>query len=155
MEYSKQGLDLTKRFEGCRLTAYQDVRGIWTIGFGHTGPEVVEGLVWTQNQADSQLVMDLQHAVTVVNNLVTIGLSQPAFDAVVDLVFNIGSGKLWNSTMLKLLNAGNLEAAAEQFDRWDEAGGKAVAGLLRGRQSNRLDSSRRNSPCAGRIDRAC
>ena len=79
--------------------------------------------------------MDLQHAVTVVNNLVTIGLSQPAFDAVVDLVFNIGSGNFRNSTMLKLLNAGNLEAAAEQFDRWDEAGGKAVAGLLRRRQA--------------------
>lgn len=135
MEYSKQGLDLTKAFESCRLTAYRDIKGVLTIGYGHTGPEVVEGLVWTQDQADSQLIMDLQHAVTVVNNLVTIGLSQPAFDAVVDLVFNIGSGNFRNSTMLKLLNVGNLEAAAEQFDRWDEAGGKKVAGLLRRRKA--------------------
>ena len=135
MEYSKQGLDLTKAFESCRLTAYRDIKGVLTIGYGHTGPEVVEGLVWTQDQADSQLIMDLQHAVTVVYNLVTIGLSQPAFDAVVDLVFNIGSGNFRNSTMLKLLNAGNLEAAAEQFDRWDEAGGKKVAGLLRRRKA--------------------
>ena len=50
MQYSKTGLALTEGFESCRLTAYQDLKGIWTIGWGHTGPEVVEGLVWTQNQ---------------------------------------------------------------------------------------------------------
>ena len=133
MEYSKQGLALTEGFESCRLTAYQDIKGIWTIGFGHVGPEVVEGLTWTQDQADSQLVMDTLHATSVVNRFVTIGLSQPAFDAVVDFVFNVGSGNFEGSTMLKLLNAGNLEAAADEFQKWDHASGVVVAGLLRRR----------------------
>jgi lysozyme len=133
MQYSKEGIALTKSFESCRLTAYQDIKGIWTIGFGHVGPEVVEGLTWTQDQADSQLVMDTLHATSVVNRFVTIGLSQPAFDAVVDFVFNVGSGNFEGSTMLKLLNAGNLEAAADEFQKWDHASGVVVAGLLRRR----------------------
>lgn len=133
MEYSKQGLALTENFESCRLTAYQDIKGIWTIGFGHVGPEVVEGLVWTQNQADSQLVTDTLHATNIVNRFVTVELSQPAFDAVVDFVFNVGSGNFEGSTMLKLLNAGNLEGAADEFEKWDHASGQVVAGLLRRR----------------------
>ena len=133
MEYSKQGLALTEQFESCKLTAYQDVKGIWTCGWGHTGPEVVEGYTMTQNQADSQLVMDTLHATSVVNRFVTIGLSQPAFDALVDFVFNVGSGNFEGSTMLKLLNAGNLEAAADEFQKWDHAAGKVIVGLLRRR----------------------
>lgn len=135
MQYSKEGIELTKSFESCRLTAYQDVKGIWTIGWGHTGPEVVEGLVWTQNQADSQLVMDTLHATNTVNRLVTVPLSQQEFDAVCDLVYNIGSGNFSSSTMLKLLNAGDYTNAALEFDRWDKAGGKVVSGLLRRRQA--------------------
>lgn len=133
MEYSKQGLDLTKGFESCRLVAYRDIKGVLTIGWGHTGPEVVEGLVWSQNQADSQLVMDTLHATNVVNRMVTTPLSQNEFDAVVDLVFNIGSGNFEGSTMLKLLNAGDFANAANEFAKWDHASGQVVAGLLRRR----------------------
>ena len=139
MQYSKQGIQLTEQFESCRLIAYQDVKGIWTVGYGHTGPEVVEGLVWTQDQADAQLIMDLQHAVNVVNRLVTIELSQPAFDALVDFVFNVGSGNFAGSTMLKLLNVGNLDAAAEEFEEWDHASGQVVAGLLRRRLAEKQE----------------
>ena len=133
MEYSKQGLALTESFESCRLTAYQDVRGIWTCGWGSTGPDIVEGTIWTQEQADSRLVMDMQLAVSAVNRLVTIGLSQGAFDAIVDFCYNCGIGAFEGSTMLKLINAGNLEAAGEEFQLWDHASGKVVAGLLRRR----------------------
>ena len=133
MEYSKQGLALTESFESCRLTAYQDVRGIWTIGWGTTGPDIVEGLVWTQNQADTALVYKMQLAVSAVNRLVTIELSQGAFDALVDFCYNCGIGAFEGSTMLKLINAGNLEAAGEEFQLWDHASGKVVAGLLRRR----------------------
>jgi lysozyme len=135
MEYSKQGLALTENFESCRLTAYRDIKGVLTIGYGHTGPDVVEGLVWTQDQADTALVCDTQHEVNTVNRLVTIELSQTAFDALVDFVFNVGSGNFAGSTMLKLLNSGDTEGAAAQFDAWDHSNGQVISGLLRRRRA--------------------
>lgn len=139
MDYSKQGLALTEGFESCRLTAYRDIKGVLTIGYGHTGLEVVAGLVWTQNQADTALVCDTQHAVNTVNRLVNVELSQTAFDALVDFVFNVGSGNFAGSTMLKLINSGNLDAAAEEFDKWDHASGQVVAGLLRRRKAEKQE----------------
>ena len=135
MQYSKKGLALTEGFESCRLTAYQDVKGVWTIGYGHTGPEVVAGLVWTQDQADTALVCDTQHAVNTVNRLVTAPMTQGVFDSLVDFVFNVGSGNFAGSTLLKLLNSGDTESAAQQFERWDYAGGVQIAGLLRRREA--------------------
>jgi lysozyme len=139
MQYSKQGLALTENFESCRLTAYQDVKGVWTIGYGHTGPEVVAGLVWTQNQADTALVCDIQSAVNTVNRLVTAPMTQGVFDSLVDFVFNVGSGNFAGSTLLKLLNSGDTESAAQQFERWDYAGGVQIAGLLRRREAEKQE----------------
>jgi lysozyme len=79
--------------------------------------------------------MDTLHATNTVNRLVTAPLSQTEFDAVVDLVFNIGSGNFANSTLLKLLNSGDMSNAALEFDKWSHAGGQVVAGLLRRRQA--------------------
>ncbi len=135
MIYSKSGLQLTESFEGCRLTAYQDVKGVWTIGVGHTGPGVYEGLIITQDQADAWLLQDVQNAVNHVNSLVTVQLTQPEFDALVDFCFNVGCGAFAGSTMLKLLNAGDYAGAADQFERWDKSGGRVIAGLLRRRQT--------------------
>jgi lysozyme len=135
MFYTSDGRHLTEQFEGCRLEAYQDVRGVWTIGYGHTGPEVVEGLTCTQQQADEWLQSDIQWAANVVNNLVTTQLTQDEFNATVDFVFNAGSGNFASSTLLKDLNAGDLAAAATQFDLWDHAGGQVIAGLLRRREA--------------------
>ena len=132
MIYSTSGADLTKRFESCRLTAYQDVKGIWTIGWGHVG-EVVAGLVWTQEFADTMLIADVSTAVYCVNVSVTIPLSQGEFDAIVDFAFNCGCAAFKGSTMLKDINAGNLAGAADEFEKWDHASGQVVAGLLRRR----------------------
>jgi lysozyme len=134
MEYSKSGLTLTEQFEACRLTAYQDSTGIWTIGFGHT-LGVYPGQVITSDQASQYLLSDVQNAVNHVNSLVTVSLTQGEFDALVDFAFNCGCGAFASSTMLKLLNAGNYTGAAAQFDLWDKAGGQVVAGLLRRRES--------------------
>jgi lysozyme len=133
MQYSKQGIDLTKSFESCRLIAYRDIKGILTIGYGHTGPDVTEGLTWSQDQADSQLVMDLTRAEHAVNTLVTVPMTQGIFDSLVDFCYNCGIGAFTGSTMLKLLNAGQTDAAANEFEKWDHASGKVVAGLLRRR----------------------
>ena len=133
MIYSKQGTDLTKSFESCRLTAYQDVKGIWTIGWGHTGSHVVSGLVWTQEMADTMLIADVSTAVYTVNVAVTIPISQGEFDALVDFAFNCGCAAFKGSTMLVKINAGDLSGAANEFEKWDHASGQVVAGLLRRR----------------------
>jgi lysozyme len=133
MQYSNQGLALTESFESCRLTAYKDIKGVLTIGWGHTGPEVVEGLVWTQDQADSQLVMDLQRAENMVDTCVTVPLTQGEYDALVDFAFNLGTNAEKGSTLLKLVNENDMTDAAAQFQLWDHASGQVVAGLLRRR----------------------
>jgi lysozyme len=124
---------LTEGFESCRLTAYRDQGGVWTIGWGHTGPDVHEGLVITQGWADSLLEQDLSKAERAVNLLVTAAITQDEFDALVDFAFNVGIGALEGSTLLTKLNADDVAGAAEEFARWDHVKGQVVAGLLRRR----------------------
>ncbi|MGA2903727.1 MAG: lysozyme [Candidatus Korobacteraceae bacterium] len=135
LSYSNKGLALTQQFEGLRLTAYQDQVGKWTIGYGHTGPDVQPGLTITQDQANALLVQDVASAVASVNRMVTVPLTQNQFDALVDFVFNLGSGNLASSTLLRELNAGNSAAAAAQFVVWVYAGGVVSQGLLKRRQA--------------------
>jgi lysozyme len=132
LTYGKIGLHLTEQFEGCSLVAYQDSKGVWTIGYGHTS-SVVPGMTCTQAQAETWLSEDIAWAEAVVKNHVKIQLTQDEFDALVDFVFNAGSGNFDSSTLLKDINLGNIEAASKQFELWDKAGGKVVAGLLRRR----------------------
>jgi lysozyme len=131
--YDNQGLALTQGFEGARLVAYQDVRGIWTIGYGHTGADVVEGLVITEANAVSLLLSDVAAAVACVNHAVVVPITQDEFDALVDFTFNAGRGSFVTSTLLRDLNAGCTAAAAAQFGLWVNAGGKPVSGLIRRR----------------------
>ncbi|HEY2466562.1 MAG TPA: lysozyme [Terracidiphilus sp.] len=134
LTYSTKGLALTEQFEGCRLAAYQDQVGVWTIGYGHTGADVKPGMTITSAQAQALLAQDVTSASACVNNVVAVALSQDEFDALVDFVFNLGVGAFSGSTMLRKLNAGDFASAAAQFDLWDRAGGAVVAGLLRRRQ---------------------
>lgn len=135
LTYSTNGLSLTEQFEGLRLTAYQDQVGVWTIGYGHTGPDVTPGLTVTAAQAQALLAQDVRSAAACVNTVVAVQLTQQEFDALVDFVFNLGAGAFKGSTMLRNLNAGDFTNAAAQFDLWDRAGGAVVAGLLRRRQA--------------------
>ena len=137
LTYSNYGNTLTKGFEQCRLTAYPDVKGIPTIGWGHTGPEVYIGLVWTQEQADDTLPVDEQKAVDCVNNYVQVILTQHEFDALTDFVYNCGCEAFRTSTLLTKLNAGDYAGAADQLLLWDHAGAAVVAGLLRRRTEER------------------
>jgi lysozyme len=135
MTYSKTGLALTESFEGCKLTAYQDIKGVWTIGYGHTGPEVHAGMTITAAQAEGLLIDDIQLASHCVNTAITVDLTQSEFDALVDFVFNLGCAAFCGSTMRRLINEGDTIEAAAQFDNWDHVKGKVVAGLLRRRQA--------------------
>lgn len=135
MKYSLRGLKLTEAFEadgGPKLVAYQDQVGRWTIGYGHTAG-VKPGDCCTTEQAEAMLHADIAWAEAFVNHIVTGILTQGEFDALVDFTFNLGSGNFQSSTLLKLVNAGDMEDAAKQFEQWDHAGGKVVAGLLRRR----------------------
>jgi lysozyme len=138
MKYSQQGLALTENFEGCRLLAYQDQVGRWTIGYGHTAG-VQQGQSCTLEQAEALLMADIAWAEAFVNHIVVRILTQGEFDALVDFTFNLGSGNLQSSTLLKLVNEGQFELASKEFEKWDLAGGKVVAGLLRRRQAEEAE----------------
>jgi len=127
------GIDLIKQFEGCKLKAYQDIVGVWTVGYGATGADVTEGLEITQEEADKRLLADIEQFERGVSRVVKVPLTDNQLAALVSFTYNLGIGSLWRSTLLRLLNAGEYEQAAEQFPLWNKAGGKEVAGLTRRR----------------------
>jgi lysozyme len=129
---SSAGLDLIKHFEGCRLEAYQDGVGIWTIGYGHTNG-VKHGDTCSQHQADEWLEQDLITAENAVSKLVKVPLSDNEFAALVAFTFNLGQGSLASSTLLKKLNAGDHAAVPDQVKLWDHAGGKVCTGITKRR----------------------
>lgn len=133
MQISDKGVLLIERFEGIKLNAYQDIRGVWTIGCGTTiypsGQRVKQGDVITRQQANEYLAHDVQTFVGVVNNNVKVSLNQNQFDALVSFVYNIGAGAFATSTLLKKLNAGDYQGAKSQFPSWSYAGGKYSQGL--------------------------
>jgi len=133
---SKPGLDLIKGFEGLRLTAYYDVVGVLTIGYGHTGDDVYEGLTITELQAEQLLQKDLARFEQAVNKLITVPLNQNQFDALVSFTYNVGEGALEESTLRKRLNSGEKPniAASQELPRWAKGGnGEVIEGLARRR----------------------
>jgi len=118
MKISQQGLDLLIAREGKRNKAYRDSVGVWTIGVGHTGPEVHAGLVWTDAEIEAALRADIARFEDAVNSGATVGLEQFQFDALVSFSFNVGVGAFKTSSLLKKINLQQFEAAALQFDRW-------------------------------------
>jgi len=145
LTYSKEGLQLTEYFEGDVLHAYQDQRGIWTIGYGHTAG-VHPGMTITQEQAEAFLAGDVRTAVTCVNQVVTVKLTQPQFDSLVDFVFNVGATNFRTSTLLRDINAGNFPDAIAQFNLWNHCGGVVNQGLLRRRQAEAAKFSEETPP---------
>ena len=118
MKTSQAGIDVIVKREGSRNKAYKDTKGIWTCGVGHTGPEVCDGLVWTDQQVQTALQTDLQASEAAVNT-VTYPLSQNQFDALVSFVFNVGVTAFNKSTMKKYINLGQLPLAIAEFDKWN------------------------------------
>lgn len=136
MQISQAGIDLIQSFESCRLQAYRDIRGVATIGWGHT-KDVQMGMTITQTQADLFLAEDLSEFEHYVNTYVTATVTQPQFDALVSLCYNIGPGNLLKSDVLKFVNTGQTDQAADAFLTLDWAGGVEVPGLLRRREAER------------------
>ena len=136
MNISKKGIDLIKRFEGCRLKAYRCPAGVWTIGYGHTNNVRPDDII-TQDDAEELLKRDLKVHEDNVKRVVKIALTQNQFDALVSFEYNVGYGAFANSTLLKLLNAGNYNGASKQFERWVYAGDRVLEGLVKRRKAER------------------
>ena len=135
---SEAGISLIKDFEGMRLTAYQDSVGVWTVGYGSTGPHVTPYMKITEAQAEQLLKDDLVRFEKCVNDYVKVPINQNEFDALCSFSFNLGCGALAGSTLLKKLNANNpKEEVAEEFGRWVKAGDEVLPGLVRRREAEK------------------
>ncbi|WP_044856879.1 lysozyme [Enterobacter ludwigii] len=141
MQTSDKGIALIKQFEGCKLTAYQDSVGVWTIGYGWTQPvdgkPIRAGMTIKQETAERLLKTGMVSYESDVARLVKVGLTQGQFDALVSFTYNLGARSLSTSTLLRKLNAGDYAGAADEFLRWNKAGGKVLNGLTRRREAER------------------
>jgi lysozyme len=136
MKFSAAGMELLKRFEGFRNRVYLDVAGLPTIGYGHRllhSDSFPNGI--DEPQAANLLACDVRDAEQAIERMVKAPLTQGQFDALVDFTFNLGAGRLASSTLLKSLNAGRYDDAAEQLLRWDHAGGQENAALKARREA--------------------
>ncbi len=134
MKTSKQGINLIKQFEGCRLEAYQCSAGVWTIGYGYT-VGVKQGDTITQEQAEQYLIDYIRNAEKQLNQLIKVEVNQNQYDALMSLFYNIGYSQFKDSTCLKRLNNNNYQGAAEALLWWDKAGGKILQGLVNRRNA--------------------
>lgn len=128
MRASQILIDKLKKMEGCKLTAYQDTAGVWTIGYGHT-KGVKKGDRITQYQAEQFLREDLakfEDKVQKYKNITT----QGRFDAIVDFCYNVGCAKYESSTLKKKIEAwAKVADIQREFLKWTYAGGKQLDGL--------------------------
>lgn len=120
---------LIRRFEGCKLMPYVCPAGVWTCGWGTTGPDVFPGRPWTQEYADMRLERD---AVLFARGTLAAcpGLHGEALCAVADFSYNLGLGRLQASTLRRKLNAGDMEGARDELLKWVRGAGRVLPGLV-------------------------
>jgi lysozyme len=132
------GENLIKSFESCSLVAYQDVKGIWTQGWGHTSGISEDSTPTTQEQAEQWFEDDLEGAENAITNAIQVDLNDNQYSALVSLVFNCGAAPL-TGHLGSHLNSGDFVSAAEAFLSWDHASidgvEQVVPGLARRRQA--------------------
>ncbi len=148
---SDAGVSLIEHFEGCRLTAYWDATGrVWTIGWGHTGPDVRQGLTITQEVADDLLIQDIiAREIVIKRYFAAVPLTRGQFDALVSFLYNVGEGARGikdglitlksgrTSTLARKVLERNYVDAAEEFPKWIYSGGVPLRGLERRRRAER------------------
>lgn len=141
MKVTDAGLDLIKKHEGLRLTAYRCPAGVWTIGYGITSSagvgKVTPGMKITEAEADDMLRRALFVYERGVQDALTRRPTRAQFDAMVSLAFNIGVPAFRKSSVVRHFNAGDLERAAGSFLLWNKAAGKVLHGLTKRRQAER------------------
>lgn len=118
MKLDQAGIDFIQSFESYSATPYQDQHGVWTIGWGHTEGVTAQTLAITRDDALLLFEEDIEIAEHTVDSAVLVQITQNEFDALVSFTFNEGSEAFLKSTLLKMLNNGDKQGAAKQFDRW-------------------------------------
>ena len=130
-------VELIKESEGLRLEAYLPTpNDVWTIGYGHT-KTAKKGMRITLAGAEALLYQDLAWVEAAIDTYVQVPLNQNQYDAIASFIYNVGATAFRKSTMLKLLNAGDYDGAANQFPRWNKQKGKVLNGLTKRRQKEK------------------
>ena len=129
-------LELIRRFEGCKLKAYLCPAGVWTCGWGATGPDVTKGTSWTQEQADARLNKDAAtFMVAACAQSPVLWFDENKRAAITDFCFNLGMTRYKASTLRRKVNAGDWEGAQEELQKWVWGGGRKLPGLVLRRQA--------------------
>lgn len=129
---------LIKPWEGVRHTPYRDVGGIWTVCYGHTGPDVTPDKRYTQQECEKLLEYDVQRFSAAVDKYVKVDISPETRAALISFTFNVGIEAFKRSTLLKLLNGGNPIAACNELTKWNKVKGREIAGLTNRRKAERV-----------------
>lgn len=137
MRASENCFSIIKKFEGLKLIAYFCPANVLTIGYGHTGKDVVPNQTITLEKASELLKQDTLRFEKAVNKLVQTTINQNQFDALVSFTYNLGEGNLKSSTLLKKVNSNNFAEAAQEFLKWNKAGGKVLPGLVKRREAEK------------------
>ncbi len=134
---SQRGLSLIQRYEGFSSTVYRCPAGRRTIGYGHMLTPGENFTRMSQEEAQNLLRQDVQSAENVIQRYVTVKLTQGQYDALCSFIYNLGEGNFRNSTLLRRINAGNFDEAANEFSRWIKANGLVLKGLQTRRAEER------------------
>lgn len=135
MQISQNGIDLIKQFEGFVPKAYKDAVGVWTIGYGTTkinGKPVTPNMTCTEKEATQWLINDANRFLSIVEPYIKVDLNQNQIDAIASFIYNVGPNAFLNSTLLKKLNAGDFDGAANEFLKWTKATKNGVPVVLPG-----------------------
>ena len=138
MKISQAAIDLVKKWEGFKAEAYRDPVGVWTIGYGTTAMAGVgiiphPGLTITEAEAETYLQLGLEKFARAIRPNIRQPANDNQFGAMLSLAYNIGPTAFNRSTLLRKFNAGDVTGAAEEFKRWNMAGGQVLRGLTRRR----------------------
>ena len=144
MKIDKHGLELIKKFESCKLTAYKvdKAEKYYTIGYGHYGADVIKDMKISKETADKLFRNDIKHFETSVNSCLKVKVTQSMFNALVSFTYNVGYGNLKKSTLLKYVNKCKFEKASKEFKKWNKCGGKVLKGLVKRRELEKIEFER-------------
>lgn len=123
--------------EGVRLKAYQDVVGVWTVCYGHTGNDIMLGKIYTKAECNALLNKDIATVAKQINPYIKADIPETTRGALYSFVYNVGAGNFKTSTLLYKINQGDTKGACEQLRRWTYAGGKQWKGLVTRREIER------------------
>ncbi|HCM5145854.1 TPA: lysozyme [Klebsiella aerogenes] len=123
--------------EGVRYQPYQDVVGVWTVCYGHTGKDIMLGKTYTKSECDALLDKDLNAVARQINPYIKKPIPETMRGALYSFAYNVGPGAFASSTLLKKLNSGDIPAACKELQRWTYAGGKQWKGLITRREIER------------------